>query len=290
MTELIIPKGVEIIEGGSFEFTDLVKVSLPSTLSYLNERAFNNCHSLSNIIVNRNNPTYVEIDGCVIEKSTKKIVLGISGAKIPGDGSAVSIGNVAFSGRTFDELYIPDTITYIHEAAFDFVTLNSGVTIDPDNTEYHADGNCIIHTKSRELVAGFSNSVIPDDGSVQSLGEHAFYGSGITNLVIPDSVTQLRHAALSVNDFTQIAVPDGVEILYEYLFVYCHNLEEVYIPSSVKSIYRSVFDKCESLKRVYFGGSEDEWKAISIDKNNGALDNCEFVFGASREDIEYAEN
>ena len=45
------------------------------------------------------------------------------------------------------------------------------------------------------MIAGCSTSVIPTDGSVTSIGDAAFAGSGLTSIVIPVSVTSIGYQA-----------------------------------------------------------------------------------------------
>jgi len=66
-------------------------------------------------------------------------------------------------------------------------------------------------------------------------------------------------------------VPEGVTTIGHDAFLNCTNLESVTIPSSVTSIGNVAFYKCDSLKDVYYGGSESQWKQISIGDNNNAL-------------------
>ena len=48
------------------------------------------------------------------------------------------------------------------------------LTVSDGNTHYHSDGNCIIEISSKTLIAGCKTSVIPDDGSVEIIGESVF--------------------------------------------------------------------------------------------------------------------
>ena len=51
----------------------------------------------------------------------------------------------------------------------------------------------------------------------------------------------------------------------------CSGLTSVTIPNSVASIGLSAFQDCVSLANVYYGGSEGQWKEISIRDSNEAL-------------------
>ena len=70
------------------------------------------------------------------------------------------------------------------------------IVVEEGNPVYHSDGNCLIETESKTLVAGCNTSVIPDDGSVTSIGYYAFNGcTGLTSVTIPDGVTSIGGSA-----------------------------------------------------------------------------------------------
>ena len=108
------------------------------------------------------------------------------------------ISDSAFAHQAcFTDILIPRTVTSIAPGAFNGCDGLSGLTVAQSNPIYHSVGNCIIETASKTLVAGCMGSVIPDDGSVTSIGDLAFYLCyNLTSLHIPQSVTQIASQAL----------------------------------------------------------------------------------------------
>ena len=89
-----------------------------------------------------------------------------------------SIGSLAFyECDSFESIVIPKSVTRIGVLVGVFDGCNSleNIIVKQGNPIYHSAGNCIIETKSKTLIAGCKNSVIPADGSVTSIGERAFY-------------------------------------------------------------------------------------------------------------------
>ena len=52
------------------------------------------------------------------------------------------------------------------------------ITVEDGNSSFYAKNNCLIRKEDGELVLGCRNSVIPDDGSVRSIGALAFNAAG----------------------------------------------------------------------------------------------------------------
>jgi len=72
----------------------------------------------------------------------------------------------------------------------------TNISVDENNKVYDSRENCnaIIETACNELIAGCSATVIPN--SVQKIGFNAFsHCSNLTNIVIPDSVREIKDKA-----------------------------------------------------------------------------------------------
>ena len=129
----------------------------------------------------------------------------------------------------------------------------TSIVVEEGNPVYHSDGNCLIETESKTLVVGCKASVIPDDGSVTSMGYAFSYCTSLTSITIPDSVTSIG----------------------EYAFLFCTGLTSVTIGNGVTSIGYAAFGNCTGLTSVTFEGTVAEWNAIS--KGNDWNYNCPFT-------------
>lgn len=86
------------------------------------------------------------------------------------------------------------------------------IVVAEGNPYYYVDGNCLIDRRSKEIILGCDSSVIPDDGSVKSIGYAAFANCKlIETIVLPESIIELE----------------------DFAFNNCDNLKQVYITSSV---------------------------------------------------------
>lgn len=151
-----------------------------------------------------------------------------------------SIGYYAFYGcASLKSITIPAGVTSIGASVLSFCTALESITVLEGNTAYESVNNCLIDTESDTLVAGCKNSVIPDDGSVTSIGEYAFYGCiGLVSVAIPDSVTSIGEKA----------------------FGNCEGLTSASIGSGFVTMGYSAFTGCTSLAGVTFNGTMARWK------------------------------
>ena len=115
-------------------------------------------------------------------------------------------------------------------------------------------------------------NVVIRDG-VTSIGDYAFnYCTILTSVSIPDSVTRIGECAFfGCYDLTSVSIPSRVTRIEEGTFEECINLASVMIPVSVTSIGEEAFWVCRSLREVYYGGTQQQWRAVTVGENNGPL-------------------
>lgn len=166
---LVIPNSVERIERLAIGDTKLVSLHIPKSVTYINEY-IGSPSTLSKITVDPENPAYSDGNGnCIIEKSTKSVILGCKNTTIPSNASLVNnINRYAFRYNTaVTSLNIPANITTI---GLGFLTNNvTNITVDAGNTIFHSANNCLIRTATKELYYAKDPSTIPADGSVTKI-------------------------------------------------------------------------------------------------------------------------
>ena len=316
LTNVSFSKALTEIGYNAFRRCKLTEIDIPESVTNISGDAFYGC-DLESITVDSNNPVYYSCDNCLIERDIKTLVLGCKNSIIPSDGSVISIGMGAFSACSgLKSIVIPSPIKTINSLAFDCcgitsITIGASVSeinnwsfgscrsleeiiVESGNTTYHSEGNCLIDTANKELVAGCNHSVIPTDGSVTAIGDWAFWNrEGLTSIKIPSNITFIGAGAFNgCSALTSIKIPDSVIWIGSEAFQYCKRLKNVEIPNrlnsiedetfyrctaltsvripkSVQYIGRLAFSECRKLKDVYYAGTEEQKSKMFISTEEG---------------------
>lgn len=215
---------VTSIEHSAFwHCTGLTSLTVPDKITSIGFNAFNGCSGLKNIIIPESvtEIQYNAFNGC---SNLTSATASMEALKfLPKDKlktavitSGTSINSWSFNNwDSLEDMTLPDTVTFIDALAFSGCVNLKNIQISQKNTKYHSKNNCIIETASKKLIVGCKGSIIPDDGSVISLGDYAFKGTGITSVLIPACVTYIgTRVFVGCKDLTEITVAEGNSQFY----------------------------------------------------------------------------
>ena len=111
----------------------------------------------------------------------------------------------------------------------------------------------LVEGEARDEFKGHTgNIVLPDDGSVISIGKGAFSGCmELTSITIPESVTSIdKYAFSGCTGLTNITIPESVTSIGWSAFSDCTGLTSITIPESVTSIGDFAFRGCTGLTSI----------------------------------------
>ena len=136
--------------------------------------------------------------------------------------------------------------------------------------------NSVLKKYAKE--SGVTEVVIPD--SVTSIGNSAFKGcKSLTSIVIPDSVTAIGDYAFhDCKSLTSIVIPDSVTSISERAFEGCKNLTSIVIPDSVTAIGDDAFYGCSSDLEIHVSSLEHYMRLKITDPHQLFVHDKELLF------------
>ena len=283
LTSIVIPDGVTSI--GAFAFGDcsgLTNVTMPAGMTSIDSGAgclFVNCESLASItissgvtsieplafaprprqvsfVVDSVNPKYKSVNGLVLTKDGKTLVLGINGDVTIPDGVEI-IGKDAFLRcEGLVAVRIPDSTRNIDDTAFSNCDNLTSIVVSEGNAVYSSANGLLLSKDGKTLVKGVNGDVTIPRG-VTTIEGTAFRGcKGLRCVTMPDSVTKIEDGA----------------------FFGCSQLTRVEIPAGTANMSIGVnsFDGCDSLATIprvggAFPGDPDDPVRKEWERRVGAI-------------------
>ena len=81
-------------------------------------------------------------------------------------------------------------------------------------------------------------------------------------------VTKIGNAAFYWSDITDVHIPNTITEIGVSAFGWCQNLKSITLPASLLSIEESAFGQCSNLTDVYFKWTKTQWDSINIGADN----------------------
>lgn len=312
-----IEEGIEEIEMWAFGSCQQLKdVGLPSSITYISSRVFSHSNNLSHFNFYNGNNRYSSADGsCIIDTDTATLHT-VAGARwdmlndILRSYDIEIIGEDACRGMEIDYVDIPENIREISYCAF-FDCYNLQKVVMTDNLHYIASSafaNCNLHeiewayindnpvyfcyesencviSYEKELVLGTNKTLcVPDDGSVDRIGAHAFAGRReLYEIIIPEGVKIIGREAFSrCANLKVVKLPKGLEEIEYLAFEGCKNLREIEIPSYVKvdsEAFRGVPGFGDSYTKPEYDYATPDNDKIVIVKPDGSMSYEDYISG-----------
>ena len=231
LVEITFPKSFREIRGGSAYISHCFSAGAPDIIN-----------------VDPENKYFKSINNCLIEISSKTLIVAAKNSVIPNDENVVYIGNFAMMGNVNSSIIIPENIKAIGFRAFQSckncvsITIEGSASID----NYAFDG--CENLKTFNVL-----------GNITSIGDYAFYGrSKLTSIALGDKLTSIGYSVFEdCTSLTSIVLPEGIKEIPSSCFRGCTNLESVTIPSTCTTIGNSAFENCSNLTTVIWNISYD---------------------------------
>ena len=274
---------------------DLTGVTIPNSVTIIDEDAFNDCDGLTSV----NIPGSVTTIGYMAFRFCRALT------SLTLNYGLKTIGERAFEYFNATSVTIPNSVTLIGDYAFAWSTKLQSVTIGTSSTTGNITiGYCAFDDCTNLTSLSLGNSVTTIDNGA------FFYCGKLTSLIIPKSVTSIGSWAFSAcsglesvtvasgntvfdsrnncNAIIETAtntlhtgcantvIPTTVTAIGDNAFNHCIDLTGITIPNSVTSIGESAFMSCWYLE------------SITIPKSVTSIGNMAFSYCASLLHIDVA--
>lgn len=243
---------------GSYAFYGLNSagaVSLPTSVEALGEGCFYGCQSLAAIDL--------PVGITVLPYAAFRDCTSLRSIVIPEGVTDLSAGYLFWNCRSLTSITLPGTLQRLGASAW-------GCFYNTNITDIYYTG-----TLSAWLSMLFSNEVPMRSPCNLYIG-----GERLTNLTIPDGVTNIPAYAFQYVNLSSVTLPASVASIGEYAF-YGGSAASVRMTNSVTAVGTNAFANCSSLRKVYFAGDQSQWSGIAWNTGNDALIDAERQFVSS---------
>ncbi len=227
-----------------YGMSKLTSITIPNSVTSIGEKAFNHCTGLTSVTIGNGVTS--------IGKYAFYNCTGLTSVTI--GNSVTSIGSSILYGCTsLTAITIGSSVTRIEENAFKTCTGLKKVNYTGDvrgwlnvNME-NVYSNPIYYSRNLYINDVLLTDVVIPDGVTEISAAFA-YDNSITSVTIPNSVTSIGNSAFyQCRGLTSVTIGNGVTSIGDYAFYYCTGLTSVTIGNSVTNIGNYAFRYCTGL-------------------------------------------
>ena len=256
LTSINIPNGVTTINSSTFVYCQsLSSIIIPENVTSIGNYAFYGCLSLTSVTVKASTPVGIEYDTFSNRANATLYV--------PENSMEAYIASDYWNqfGTIVERPTLPENETYtinydmMVDGCFYRVISNAertvAITYEKASYDDYYDENIFISGYTGRVSIPTSFTYNSKDYQVTSIDAHAFDGSSITAVSIPDCIREIGDGAfLDCRSLQSVTLPQSVTSIGSGAFNGCMALTSINIPDGVTTINSSTFSNCQSLSSI----------------------------------------
>lgn len=273
-----IEEGVETLDSVFSDCTSVKTIIIPNSLKKVVGNSFECMPSLKNIVLAKDNPNFVFIDGVLYSKNLKRLIryLPKKGTSFVVPRSVRTIDRMAFrNSKHLEEIILHDEIREIDSFAFEHckrlkkIVLPSKLKKLCNNTFYGCSslsevvipdglvdigwwnfGGCksLTHLHLPSTLRYISNGCASSIRSY-TVSPNSKYLTAIDGVVYNKNVTKLL--AMPKDYVLRVfIIPQTVTEIYSVAFCDCEKIKTIIIPEGLRTIGNDAFHDCTSLECI----------------------------------------
>jgi hypothetical protein len=258
ITKVTLPNGVKDFQ--FLNFTSLISVNIPNSVTKLNGDVFGGCTSLATVTI-PNSVTSIGsmvFDGCI---NLKSITIPASVTSISQDAfnGCTSLTSVTFSGSTLSS-FSTNAFRGLGDLRLKYFDGGAGTYTRPANGTTWTKSASAAAAPATAAPAAAETAGLAFT-AINSNKEYSVAKGTVTTgaVVIPASynnlpVTEIADKAFNGTQITAVTIPDSVKTIGARAFMDCASLTSVTIGKGVTSIGNMAFGNCAKLTSVTFSG------------------------------------
>lgn len=220
--QIVIPNETETIGPNAFTSVPLENITIPDSVTQINNYAFQNCVKLETVQF--------------------------------GNGLEM-IGWYAFSGcKALLSANLPDTVTTILERAFKNCESMTEFHYPLKWNRAYADNNSIYGDNGYIFEGCKSLKRIDVPEGITGIPKHAFHGASyLTDITLPTTLVSIGAYAFSnCEGIANMQFPTGLQMVGAYAFSDCINLKAANLPDTVTIILERAFKNCKKMTEFHY--------------------------------------
>ncbi len=231
-----IQNGTEKIAKNAFVENQITqRIEIPSSVTVIENSAFDGCKNIEWYEVDKENPNYYSIDGVLYEKSDHilfKYPMAKKDNLFRTPSNTTKIADRAFKGSIhLREISISSSVVNIAADAFEGNCNLREINVEGGNPYYTSIDGILYDKEIKKLIL--------------------FVNKEKTEFTIPPTVTHIGYNAFShCHQIKRVFLPKEISIIGDSAFAHCYAMRDILLPESILSIGNLAFEDCTSLSEI----------------------------------------